>query len=118
MTLTERLEKYFRENEEWSKDNWGTPGDMNPWPCKIEDAFLRYFRKNYIAKVTYKLWKEGEITDEVDKDTLYDSTNHAWFDCCDIDGCLDTLKSWLVDYYEQWLDEDLAGPVTIEFIKK
>ena len=118
MTLTERLEKYFKENEAWHDDNWSTPGDKNPWPYKIENAFLQYFYKNYVAKVSYKLWNEGDITDEVDKETLYNSTNHAWFDVADLDGCIDTLECWLVDYYEEWLDEDLAGPVSVEIVKK
>jgi len=120
MTLTERLEKYFRENEAWHDDydNWTVPGDRNPWPEKIYSAFLQYFHKNYVAKVSYKLQDGSDITCEADKDELYDATMHAWFDCYDIDSCIDTLETWLVDYYEQWLGEDLAGPVTVEFIKK
>ena len=118
MTLAERLEKYFKENEEWNRENWTEPGDKNPWPYKIYDAFLRYFYKNYKATVSYKTWSGKAVTIEVDKDALYDSTTHAWFDCSDIDGCIDTLETWLVDYYEMMADEEILGPIGVDITKK
>ena len=117
----ERLERLFEKSEEWEYENPCTPGNENPYPEKIYYAFLKYYSKHYKAVVTYETAEDGVVTFDVDEDTLYDATGHAWFDGC-FDGCVRTLESFISDYYAECIsqhDDGLLGDVKVEtFTKK
>jgi hypothetical protein len=100
MKVTERLEKYFRENEEWHDYNWTTPRNENPYPNRIYYTFIPHFNGQYKMTATYIDNRGREVTEVVDRDTMEFATMHAWFDCTDLDGCIDLLESWVRDYYE------------------
>ena len=102
MKVIEKLEKLFKQNEEWHDYNWTTPGNENPYPRKIQSIFIPHFNGKYRMTVTH-FDKWGRSTSEVvDADTLWDATYHAWFDCDSIEGCIRLLEVWVRDFYEDY----------------
>ncbi len=102
MTVLEKLENLFKKNDEWHNYNWTTPGNKNPYPRRIQEVFIPYFNGKYKMTATWFDDRGREHSEVVGKDTLWDSTDHAWFDCSDIDGCIDLLETWVRDYYEEY----------------
>jgi hypothetical protein len=102
MTVIEKLENLFKKNDEWNDCNWTTPGGDNPYPPRIKEVFIPYFNGRYKMTATWHDERGREHSEVVSKDTLWDSTDHAWFDCSDIDGCIDLLEIWVRDYYEDY----------------
>lgn len=114
----ERLECLFTFNTEWENDNPFTPGDQNPYPDKIYNAFLKFYNKYYTAIVSYQSKYDGDVVFEADEDTLYDATDRAVFSCETFRDCVGLLESWVQDYYEDRLDDELMSEVHVETVTK
>ena len=117
----EKLESLFKKNEEWVNENPFTPGDKNPYPDKIQDTFIKWYLKNYVMEVSYVTPEDGPVTVTVDReDDIRNATSHAYFDCADVESCIDLLESWVKDYYEYTVfdDWDDISDLTVRSIKK
>ena len=121
MTQLEKLEALFTKNDEWNNDNPCEEGNKNPYPNRIQNTFIKWYAKNYTTEVSYETTEKGKISFNIDEDTIWDATTHAWFDCLDIDGCLDTVEYWIANLYEGYLYDDgltLVGDISVKSVEK
>lgn len=58
--ILEKLNTLFEKNKEWHNDNWTTPGDKNPYPVKIQTAFIKHYCRYYKAEVSYETERDGK----------------------------------------------------------
>ena len=111
----EKLQALFEKNKEWQNANYTTPGDKNPYPIKIENAFVKYYKKHYDAFVSYET-KEGKVSFKVQESDIENSLYHSWFDCTTIEECLNTIEYWIKDYRESFLEDEEIEHDDIEVI--
>lgn len=115
MTVIEKLENLFKKNDEWGDENWTTPGNENPYPPRIQNTFIPYYNGKYKMFVIYFDKKGEKVVETVNTQTLWDATCNAWFDCTDIDGCIDLLETWVSDYYEEYFSgEAYTGKIEVK----
>lgn len=117
----EKLKELFEKNETWWNMHPDEDGDKNPYPDKIQSTFFKWFIKNYVIEVSYATEEDGPVTVTVDReDDLWDATTHAYFDCGDVDACMELLEDWVKEYYEYYvLDEDeIVGDIVVRSVAK
>lgn len=120
-TQLEKLQTLLEKNKEWENNYPTTSGDKNPFPPKIENAFVKYYNKYYKAIVSYETKEKGKCKFEVEKCEIEISLYHAWFACTTIEECLNTIEYWIKDYWESYIIDEgltLINEIEVESIER
>lgn len=102
----EKIQNLLAKNEEWKNQNPTTSGNENPFPPKIENAFVKYYNNHYNTVVSYETEEMGRKSFNVSKSDIENSLYHAWFDCTTIEECLNTIEYWIKDYFESYIEDE------------
>lgn len=117
----EKIQNLLANNEEWKKQNPTTPGNENPFPPRIENAFVKYYTKHYKTVVSYETEEKGVVNINLQKGEVENSLYHAWFDCTTIEECLNTIEYWIKDYFESYMEDEeltMINEPEVESIEK